>query len=173
MARILIVDDSVFVLDVVRTCLEAEGHELLQAEGGGRAIEIFRTQKPDLAIIDLMMPFKDGFETMRELRGIDASAKIIAMSGALGAGAYDPLAIASKLGAQGLLPKPFALVTLVELVHRTLGPGVGAPVRSAKGPGCPLRVRFGSKVTAINRRPAALGSAPSSTRPRHLQVRLD
>jgi CheY-like chemotaxis protein len=163
MARILVADDSAYVLDVARRCLEGAGHDVMVAEDGAQAIEIGRRCQPELAIVDLMMPVMDGSETIRELRGMDHSARIIAMSGALAIGGHDPLAVAARLGAQTMLLKPFALAALLDAVERTLNPLKAGRPRAATRPGRPLRVRFedGSAVLRMTVAPLLSRQSPS------------
>lgn len=66
--RILVVDDEPRMIGFIRMNLELEGHQVLEAHNGLEALEIIRTQLPDLVLLDVMMPDMDGFETLRMLR---------------------------------------------------------------------------------------------------------
>ena len=76
-------------------------------------------QRCDLVITDIMMPGKDGLETIRELRRLDPKVRIIAMSGGGGPG-VGYLELAAMLGAAGTLPKPFTKGSLLTAVDRVL-----------------------------------------------------
>ncbi|MBI2970532.1 MAG: response regulator, partial [Gammaproteobacteria bacterium] len=68
MARILVVDDYADFREVVRLLLERQGHEVLEAEDGIEAVQVCRNSHPDLVILDIFMPGKDGIETLWEIR---------------------------------------------------------------------------------------------------------
>lgn len=65
---ILVVDDDPDVLYTVRTILEREGFEVATASGGDDALELLKTQTPDLILLDVMMPDTDGWEVLKEVR---------------------------------------------------------------------------------------------------------
>lgn len=66
--HILLVEDDEFISDVYTTKLSREGFEVDRAENGEVALKKAREHKPNLILLDLMMPIKDGFETLRELK---------------------------------------------------------------------------------------------------------
>ena len=66
--RVLVVDDETRMIGFIRMNLELEGFQVLEAHNGMEALEIIRTQLPDIVILDVMMPELDGFETLRILR---------------------------------------------------------------------------------------------------------
>ena len=80
MARILIVDDSTFTRNIHRQIVAAEGHETLEAGGGTDAVEIFDRERPDLVLIDLLMPDMDGIDAVRKMLEIDPDARILVCS---------------------------------------------------------------------------------------------
>jgi two-component system KDP operon response regulator KdpE len=65
---ILVVDDEAAIVRLVRATLQAEGHSVLTASRGEEALELMDEQRPDLVVLDLMMPGIDGFETLRRIR---------------------------------------------------------------------------------------------------------
>jgi PAS domain S-box-containing protein len=75
-ARVLVVDDNVKAVELVATALEAEGYRVMRAYGGAEAIEVARSARPDLVILDLMMPEVSGFEVARALRESEHTARI-------------------------------------------------------------------------------------------------
>ncbi len=118
MAKILIIEDDSEVRTLIQRLLENEGYEVQVAENGVDGIEAFRAGSPDLVITDLFMPRQDGIETIKEIRGIDAETKILAISGG---GPYSPkthLKRARVVGAQETLAKPFAPSDLLNAVSR-------------------------------------------------------
>jgi two-component system chemotaxis response regulator CheY len=122
MKQILLVDDNGPLRGAASRFLVNEGFRVTEAENGDVALRLFRQSRPDLIVLDLVMPDREGLETIRELRRLDPQVPIIAMSGA-GAGvgrAKDYLHSASMLGATRTLAKPFALSKLLSLVRELL-----------------------------------------------------
>jgi DNA-binding response OmpR family regulator len=118
MATVLLIDDEYPVRDTCRAALEAAGHTVVEAENGKFGDALCRAVPPDLVITDLMMPEKEGIETIIGLRRDFPQLKIIAMSGALYSGAF--LAAAAKLGASCTLHKPFTSEQLLAAVNQVL-----------------------------------------------------
>ena len=120
MTRILIIDDESMIRDLLVNILEREGYETITASGGKDGIKIYRENPTDLIITDLLMPEKDGIETIMELRRDFQDVKIIAMSGG---GKIDPktyLQIAKTMGAIETIAKPFVLRELLKTVQELL-----------------------------------------------------
>ena len=121
-ARILLVDDEEMVRMQIRSSLELEGYEVREASNGREAMEMLASYKPDLMITDILMPEKEGIETIREARQQQADIKIIAISGGVRSENMDFLKIAKRLGADLALGKPFGRQLLLDMVHQLLGP---------------------------------------------------
>ena len=119
--RVLIIDDDDLVRQTLRRVLESVGFQVVEAADGRQGTLLYRSDPVDLVITDLLMPVKEGFETIRELRQINADAKIIAISGGGRAGGADFLEMAKKLGADRVIAKPFRPAELVEAVRAVLG----------------------------------------------------
>ena len=117
-ARILVVDDEEPVRRCLRAVLEEAGYSVAEAADGLRAIEELRRATPDLVITDLVMPEREGIETIQALRRDHPSLGIIAISGA-GEGRYLPMA--RLLGADATLPKPANPKQVLAEVERVLG----------------------------------------------------
>jgi CheY-like chemotaxis protein len=121
MQKILVIDDDVLVRDTIVRILDRKGYQVLVAEDGARGLRLFRSEHPDLVITDIIMPEKEGLETIRDIRGECPDAKIIAISGGARLGNLDFLQFAGKLGASEMIAKPFDPTDLVQLVSRCLG----------------------------------------------------
>lgn len=120
MARILVVDDEELARFTIRDILETAGHEVAEAENGNEAISS-QTAKPfDLIITDLIMPEKEGVETIVELRRDYPDLKIIAISGGGRTKNMDFLKLAGEFGADKILAKPFSEGELMERVNECL-----------------------------------------------------
>lgn len=120
MPRILVIDDDVTVRRVVTRILERDGYEVEPAADGYDGLLAFRDRVPDLVITDIIMPGKEGIETMREIASLSPQTKIIAMSGGLRQSNFDVLHLASRLGACETIAKPFEPSELLTLVARCL-----------------------------------------------------
>lgn len=104
--RILLVDDEPTTLQLVRRFLQADGHSIFEAVDGEQAIEMFERVRPDLVLLDVVIPKKDGLEVLHELRQRDKLAGIIMVS----ALSSEQLAVKSLLGgADDYVGKPFRL----------------------------------------------------------------
>ena len=120
MARVLIIDDEAMIRDMLVQILEHEGYETITASDGKDGIKIYRENPADLIITDLLMPEKDGIETIMELHRDSQDVKIIAMSGG---GKIDPetyLQIAKTMGAVEIITKPFDLRELLKTIQELL-----------------------------------------------------
>lgn len=123
MARILIIDDMELVLSALCQTLELDGHNVSVATDGEMGIAAYRDDPFDIVITDIVMPNKAGIETIREMRGICAEVKIIAMSGGDDIPESDNVDIARQLGADAVLRKPFRMNVLREAVNLCLVEG--------------------------------------------------
>jgi CheY-like chemotaxis protein len=120
MQKILVIDDDSLVRDTLLRILERKGYRVLLASDGRHGVQMFRREQPDLVITDIIMPEKEGLETIREIRGECSDAKIIAISGGARIGNMDFLEMAGKLGASEIIPKPFDPGELISVVSRCL-----------------------------------------------------
>ncbi|MBV8140820.1 MAG: response regulator, partial [Verrucomicrobia bacterium] len=92
------------------------GYRVCEAENGEVGLAAYVTEKPKVVLIDLLMPKKEGIETIREIRAAGHRSYVIAMSGGCRTETADFLQIAKKLGADAILRKPFRIQELIELV---------------------------------------------------------
>jgi CheY-like chemotaxis protein len=109
---ILVVDDEPLILLTAKATLESNGYQVLTANNGQVAVEIFRDKHPEIAavLLDIMMPVLDGPETMKAMKSIDPSVKIIAASG---------LRLAERPAAEsaaGFLKKPYSDCELLKML---------------------------------------------------------
>ena len=77
MSKVMVVDDEEAIRYIVRKMLESDGHEVLEAEGGKECLEIIKNEKPDLVLMDVMMPEMDGWEVAKEIKKDSANKDII------------------------------------------------------------------------------------------------
>lgn len=121
MARILVVDDDVQVSTLLQKTLSRAGFDVTLADNGNTATQIIRKEPVDLVITDIIMPDKEGLETIREIKRDFPRIKIIAMSGGGRIGPASYLSMAEKFGAQLTLEKPIDIVFLIQAVQNLLG----------------------------------------------------
>jgi two-component system, OmpR family, alkaline phosphatase synthesis response regulator PhoP len=119
MARVLVVDDEPDVLLLCRLNLEQRGHEVLEAPNGDVALELARSQAPDLIVLDLMLPGIDGYQVLQSLRtGHDTSGIAVLVLTAKSLQADRERS--RQLGAAAFLTKPFLPDELCDLVDEVL-----------------------------------------------------
>src|SRR3978361_1115260 len=115
MAHILIIEDDALLRRVLRLTLERLGYDVTEACDGKEGLTAQKNALCDLIIVDIIMPEIDGIQTIIELKRESPSLKIIAMSGGGMGKADDYLAMASKLGANRTITKPFFPEQLADL----------------------------------------------------------
>jgi len=104
MAKILVVDDAEFLRVRISKMLSGEGHVIVEAENGVRAVEVYKAEKPDVVLMDITMPEMDGLTALKEIRSFDSTARVIMLT-ALGQESVVLEAI--KSGARDFVVKPF------------------------------------------------------------------
>lgn len=119
-AFILVVDDDPLVRSSLQDFLSDAGYSVATASDGVEAAQRFKEAKPDLVVTDIIMPEKDGIETILDLRRRSPALRIIAISGGGRSRSTDFLTMAEKLGADATLAKPFDQGELIALVKRLL-----------------------------------------------------
>ncbi len=105
MARVLVVDDAVFMRKVVSDALAKGGHEVIgEAANGQEAVDRFQELKPEVMTLDITMPEKDGLAALKEIIAMDPQARVV-MCSALGQ--ETKVLEAIKAGARDFVVKPF------------------------------------------------------------------
>jgi DNA-binding response OmpR family regulator len=122
MTRILLVDDDESFRRMLHLTLVRAGYDVVDAGDGNKALKLFRAQPPDLVLTDLIMPDREGLETIMELRSIQPDVKIIAMSGGGRSRPGDYLKVARQMGAARVLAKPFSNQELLDAVRAVIAP---------------------------------------------------
>lgn len=120
MAKILVIDDEATVRKLLTALFEKEGYEVKNGYDGNNGLSIAREFEPDLIITDLLMPEKEGLETIKEIKQMNADIKIIAISGG---GIIQPelyLKLAEQGGADMSFTKPVDIDLLLTAVKQLL-----------------------------------------------------
>jgi len=120
--NILVIDDDPELRRTMRRILERGGHSVREAEHGLAGLQMVEAERPDLVVTDLLMPEKEGIETIVELRERFPDIGIVAVSGAGGTDEGGPLVDAELFGADATLPKPFSVDTFLETIEAVLAP---------------------------------------------------
>jgi len=121
MKKILIVDDDAGIRELVDTTLRSDDYQIFQAENGEQAIELARAEKPDLIIMDIMMPGDiDGFEATRILKN-DPETKSSAIIILSGKGQEAERKKGFAAGADDYFTKPFSPLALIKKVEEVMG----------------------------------------------------
>ncbi len=121
MSTILVIDDNAAVRKAVTMMLEMSGHRVVGAKDGTEAMRAFDAESPDLVIVDIIMPDKDGIELIREMRRLRPDARIIAMTGGGRFPNLDFLKMARAFGAADAVAKPIDPDDLAARVEACLG----------------------------------------------------
>ncbi|MBM4204950.1 MAG: response regulator [Gammaproteobacteria bacterium] len=119
-SAILLVDDERQVLDVLSEMLRLEGHDVVTAENGVVALERIQTDAFDLVFADIIMPKKEGLETISDIRKRQPQLPILAISGGGRIGPRDYLEAARHIGANATLAKSFGRNEFISMVDSLL-----------------------------------------------------
>ena len=120
MAKILVIEDEDSFRNVLVKMLTKAGYEVRQAGDGNQALSVCAEFLPDLVLTDIIMPDKEGLETIQDLMSCTPGIKIVAMSGGGKFGPDSYLPLAEKLGAKATLQKPFMREELLETISSVL-----------------------------------------------------
>jgi two-component system, chemotaxis family, chemotaxis protein CheY len=118
--RILLVDDDELLRGGLHQILVRAGYDVNDASNGKVAVREYRRQRCDVVIMDIVMPDEEGLGAIKELRRLDPTVKIIAISGGGLGKAGDYLGIARMLGAMRTLAKPFEPEVLLAMIAEVL-----------------------------------------------------
>jgi two-component system chemotaxis response regulator CheY len=119
---VLVIDDQPQIRGPICIKLLSLGYEVAEAENGVQGLARYRETRPDVVLLDIYMPEKDGFETLRDLLKFDPKATVLAMSGG---GSYSHVQIlqaVSHMGAKAVLAKPFTFDEMLQTIARITAP---------------------------------------------------
>jgi len=120
MANILVVDDHSDFRVTLNAMLDTAGHTVTAGRNGQEALDILASGRYDLLVLDILMPDVDGIEVLRAIGELSDRPPVIAISGGGGIPASLALSLASTLGAQTVLFKPFYRQELLDAVDAAL-----------------------------------------------------
>jgi DNA-binding response OmpR family regulator len=122
--KVLYVEDETFLAKIVSETLESRGFDVVLEEDGGKAVQKFAEVKPDVCVLDIMLPNKDGFSIADEIREKDTEVPIIFLSAKSQTG--DVLS-GFKSGANDYIRKPFSIEELIVRIENVLRNRTAAP----------------------------------------------
>jgi CheY-like chemotaxis protein len=125
--RVLVVDDAADIRNLVASHLRRFGHEVLLAEDGPAALQIAAEEKPDLAIVDIMMPGMNGYKLTEKLRAATATVDMPIIVLTARAGGADR-SHAFRVGADAFVQKPVELSKLTEAIATVVSTADHGPV---------------------------------------------
>jgi len=114
---ILIADDDLLVRTLLKDALAPGGYQVIEAKDGREAVRKFKADRPDLVMIDLMMPNQSGIEALSEIRAFDPKSRILVVSSLEAEGL---MSSALESGAMGYVVKPFHPMEISDAVKRAL-----------------------------------------------------
>ncbi|HEU4469514.1 MAG TPA: response regulator transcription factor [Flavisolibacter sp.] len=116
-AKVLYVEDEIFLAKIVSESLQGRGYEVILEGDGGQALEQFIRQKPDVCVLDIMLPNKDGFAIADEIREKDSQVPIIFLSAK---SQTADVVNGFKSGANDYIRKPFSIEELIVRIENVL-----------------------------------------------------
>jgi two-component system response regulator RegX3 len=129
MPKVLVVDDEESLLEAVRYALSREGFDVSVARDGGEAVRVFEAERPDLLVLDLMLPVMNGWDVCRRVR---ASSRVPIIMLTARDAEVDRV-VGLEMGADDYVTKPFSVRELVARVRALLRRAAGGPEPSGEG----------------------------------------
>ena len=120
MKRILIVEDNATSRELLRTVLEKQGYSILEARDGEEALQQLKQSKPDLVLLDIQIPIRNGYDVLKAIRGDESLARlpVVALTASAMRGDREK---ALAAGFTGYIAKPVGPTQLRDEVRRLLG----------------------------------------------------
>ncbi|MGZ5190774.1 MAG: response regulator transcription factor, partial [Flavisolibacter sp.] len=115
--KILYVEDEIFLAKIVGETLQSRGYDVVMEADGAKAMEVFNREKPDVCILDIMLPGKDGFMIADEIREKNLTVPIIFLSAK---SQTTDVVNGFKLGANDYIRKPFSMEELIVRVENVM-----------------------------------------------------
>ena len=162
MSKVLIVEDETNIRQLVKYNLEKESYQILEAEDGFQGLRLAKTEKPDLMLLDLMLPQMDGLEVCRSLKGNQATAALPIIMLTAKSEEIDKV-IGLELGADDYMTKPFSPRELVARVKAVLR-------RSQKEAALPGELSVGRLRFNFSRYEVHMGNAKLELTPKEYEL---
>ena len=131
-ARLLVVDDEPNILELLATSLRFAGFEVTTATNGREALAAARSSRPDLVVLDVMMPDMDGFDVVRRMRGEGATVPVLFLTAR---DATEDKVAGLTVGGDDYVTKPFSLEEIIARIRAVLRRAPGAAPAASRRPG--------------------------------------
>jgi DNA-binding response OmpR family regulator len=115
--KVLYVEDELFLGKIVKESLESRGFEVFMESDGSKVMPVFTRLQPDVCILDVMLPNKDGFEIAEEIRSLDKDVPILFVTAK---GQTEDVVKGFTLGGNDYIRKPFSMEEMIVRIHNTL-----------------------------------------------------
>jgi DNA-binding response OmpR family regulator len=115
--KVLYVEDEVFLGKIVKESLESRGFDVLMEDDGGRVLDMFKFYQPDVCVLDVMLPNKNGFEVAEEIREVNSDIPIIFLTAKT---QTEDVIKGFKLGGNDYIRKPFSMEELIVRIENLL-----------------------------------------------------
>jgi two-component system alkaline phosphatase synthesis response regulator PhoP len=149
MTKILVIDDEPSIVNLVTAYLKPEGYEVLTASDGNAGLKAARAYKPDLIVLDLMLPGKDGYEVLSQLRR-ESNVYVILLTAKT---EETDKIVGLSVGADDYVTKPFSpreLVARIKAALRRLQPGAGTGTENSILAFRHVRIDAGARQVAVD-----------------------
>jgi len=123
--KILVVEDELKIRNVISMYLKKEGFSVIETGNGLEALSLTEKEKPDLVILDIIMPAMGGDVVLKKLMEIDKKAKVLMVTAV---GQEQIMKQCRKVGALGYLVKPFKEKQVLKIIKKIIGPGKGQKI---------------------------------------------
>ena len=160
MPRILIVEDEPEMARGLQYNLDARGYDVILAADGEAGYQAALAQRPDLVVLDIMLPKRDGYDVCRALRKVEPALPVLMLTAR---GAEDDLVLGLKLGADDYMRKPFSVAELVARIEALLR-------RSTFTGGNASRVEFADVMVDFERHLATKRGEPLELTPKEFEI---
>jgi CheY-like chemotaxis protein len=124
-AKLLVIDDEEGIRNLLDTLLSRKGYDVVLADGGRKGLELFRRERPDVIVLDMIMPEMDGLAVLRQIRSLDPKQPVIILTGAATPGTEQQV---QALGVTEYVEKEFSLHRLGDALNRLLATPLRATV---------------------------------------------
>ncbi len=118
MPKVMIVDDAQFMRLRLSKLLTEHGYDIVEAENGEQAVDLYRSTSPDAVLMDITMPHKDGLQALAEIRQYDPNANVIMLTAL---GQQSMVLQAVQAGAKDFVVKPFDPARVMKALQKVLG----------------------------------------------------
>jgi DNA-binding response OmpR family regulator len=115
--RVLYAEDEIFLGKIVKETLDSRGFEVIMVTNGAAVLPAYRTERPDICVLDIMMPDRNGFEVAGDIRAVDEDIPIIFLTAKT---QTEDLVQGFRTGANDYIRKPFSMEELIVRIENTL-----------------------------------------------------